>query len=78
MVKRHEPTEKDRKEILQMAGIGLTGAELKKAELDGRNTGETILAEARSLGCDLLIMRHHSLIFFWFSVSPFLLGRVKR
>jgi nucleotide-binding universal stress UspA family protein len=55
MVKRHEPTEKDRKEILQMAGIGLTGAELKKAELDGRNTGETILAEARSLGCDLLI-----------------------
>ena len=31
------------------------GAELKKAELDGRSTGETILATARSLGCDLLI-----------------------
>jgi nucleotide-binding universal stress UspA family protein len=31
------------------------GAELKKAELDGRNTGETILATAQSLGCDLLI-----------------------
>ena len=31
------------------------GAELKKAELNGRNTGETILATALSLGCDLLI-----------------------
>jgi nucleotide-binding universal stress UspA family protein len=31
------------------------GAELKKAELDGRSTGETILATAQSLGCDLLI-----------------------
>ncbi len=31
------------------------GAELKKAELDGRRTGETILATAQSLGCDLLI-----------------------
>jgi nucleotide-binding universal stress UspA family protein len=31
------------------------GAELKMAELDGRNTGETILATAQSLGCDLLI-----------------------
>ena len=31
------------------------GVELKKAELDSRNTGETILATARSLGCDLLI-----------------------
>ena len=30
-------------------------AELKKAELDGRSTGETILATAQSLGCDLLI-----------------------
>jgi len=29
--------------------------ELKKAELDGRSTGETILATAQSLGCDLLI-----------------------
>jgi nucleotide-binding universal stress UspA family protein len=31
------------------------GAELRKAELDGRNTGEAILATAQSLGCDLLI-----------------------
>src|SRR5262252_4288438 len=31
------------------------GAELKKTELDGRSTGETILATAQSLGCDLLI-----------------------
>jgi nucleotide-binding universal stress UspA family protein len=31
------------------------GAELKKAELDGGSTGETILATAQSLGCDLLI-----------------------
>jgi nucleotide-binding universal stress UspA family protein len=31
------------------------GAELKKAELAGRSTGETILATAQSLGCDLLI-----------------------
>jgi nucleotide-binding universal stress UspA family protein len=31
------------------------GAELRKAELGGRNTGETILATAQSLGCDLLI-----------------------
>jgi len=31
------------------------GAELKKAELDGRSTGETILATAQALGCDLLI-----------------------
>ena len=31
------------------------GAELKKAELDGRSTGETILATGQSLGCDLLI-----------------------
>jgi nucleotide-binding universal stress UspA family protein len=31
------------------------GAELKKAELDGRSTGETILATVQSLGCDLLI-----------------------
>ena len=31
------------------------GAELKKAELDGRSTGETILATAQSLGYDLLI-----------------------
>ena len=31
------------------------GAELKKAELDGRSTGETILATTQSLGCDLLI-----------------------
>jgi len=31
------------------------GAELKKAELDGKSTGETILATAQSLGCDLLI-----------------------
>ena len=31
------------------------GAELKKAELNGRTTGETILATAQSLGCDLLI-----------------------
>lgn len=31
------------------------GAELKKAELDGRSTGETILATAQSWGCDLLI-----------------------
>jgi nucleotide-binding universal stress UspA family protein len=31
------------------------GAELKKAELDGGTTGETILATAQSLGCDLLI-----------------------
>jgi nucleotide-binding universal stress UspA family protein len=30
-------------------------AELKRAELDGRSTGETILATALSLGCDLLI-----------------------
>ena len=30
-------------------------AELKKAELHGRSTGETILATAQSLGCDLLI-----------------------
>ena len=30
-------------------------AELKKAELEGRSTGETILATAQSLGCDLLI-----------------------
>jgi nucleotide-binding universal stress UspA family protein len=31
------------------------GAELRKTELDGRNTGESILATAQSLGCDLLI-----------------------
>jgi len=31
------------------------GAELKKAELEGRSTGETILATAQSSGCDLLI-----------------------
>jgi len=31
------------------------GAELKKAELDGRSTGATILATAQALGCDLLI-----------------------
>ena len=31
------------------------GAELKKVELEGRSTGETILAMAQSLGCDLLI-----------------------
>ncbi len=31
------------------------GADIKKAELDGRSTGETILATAQSLGCDLLI-----------------------
>jgi nucleotide-binding universal stress UspA family protein len=31
------------------------GAELRQAELDGRSTGETILATAQSLGCDLLI-----------------------
>jgi len=31
------------------------GAELKKAELDGRSTGETILTTAQSLGSDLLI-----------------------
>ena len=31
------------------------GAELKKVGLDGRSTGETILATAQSLGCDLLI-----------------------
>jgi nucleotide-binding universal stress UspA family protein len=31
------------------------GAELRKAELDGRNTGQTILATAQSMGCDLLI-----------------------
>jgi nucleotide-binding universal stress UspA family protein len=31
------------------------GAELKTGELDGRSTGETILATAQSLGCDLLI-----------------------
>jgi nucleotide-binding universal stress UspA family protein len=30
-------------------------AELKRAELEGRSTGETILATAQSLGCDLLI-----------------------
>src|SRR5262249_29042044 len=30
-------------------------AEPKKAELDGRSTGETILATAQSLGCDLMI-----------------------
>jgi nucleotide-binding universal stress UspA family protein len=30
-------------------------AEPKKVELDGRNTGEAILAAAQSLGCDLLI-----------------------
>ena len=30
-------------------------AELKRAELDGKNTGETILATAQSLGSDLLI-----------------------
>ena len=30
-------------------------AEPMKAELDGRNTGEAILATAQSLGCDLLI-----------------------
>ena len=31
------------------------GVELKKAELVGRSTGETILATVQSLGCDLLI-----------------------
>ena len=30
-------------------------SELKKAELDGKNTGEAILATAQSLRCDLLI-----------------------
>jgi nucleotide-binding universal stress UspA family protein len=30
-------------------------AELERVKLDGRNTGETILATAQSLGCDLLI-----------------------
>ncbi len=31
------------------------GAEPMKVELDGRNTGQAILATAQSLGCDLLI-----------------------
>ena len=31
------------------------GAELKQVNLDGRNTGQTILATAQSLGCDLLV-----------------------
>ncbi len=31
------------------------GAELKSVRLDGRTTGEAILATAQSLGCDLLI-----------------------
>jgi nucleotide-binding universal stress UspA family protein len=30
-------------------------AKAMKVELDGRNTGEAILASAQSLGCDLLI-----------------------
>ena len=30
-------------------------SELKKTELDGKNTGEAILATAQSLRCDLLI-----------------------
>jgi nucleotide-binding universal stress UspA family protein len=30
-------------------------AELKRVGLDGKSTGETILATAQSLGCDLLI-----------------------
>jgi nucleotide-binding universal stress UspA family protein len=30
-------------------------ADLKIAELNGRSTGETVLAMAQSLGCDLLI-----------------------
>ena len=30
-------------------------AELMRTELDGRSTGEAILATAQSLGCDLLV-----------------------
>ena len=33
---------------------GIVAAPMK-VELDGRNTGEAILAAAQSLGCDLLI-----------------------
>jgi nucleotide-binding universal stress UspA family protein len=42
-------------QITQYMRRNKIGAELKKAELDGRSTGETILATAQSLGCDLLI-----------------------
>jgi nucleotide-binding universal stress UspA family protein len=39
-------------QCLQRNGIV---AELMRVELDGRSTGEAILATAQSLGCDLLI-----------------------
>jgi nucleotide-binding universal stress UspA family protein len=39
-------------QYLQRNGIV---AEPKRVELDGRNTGEAILAAAQSSGCDLLI-----------------------
>ena len=42
-------------QITQYLRRNKIGAELKKAELDGRSTGETILATAQSLGCDVLI-----------------------
>src|SRR6516165_5846396 len=42
-------------QITQYLRRNKIGAELKKAELGGRSTGETILATAQSLGCDLLI-----------------------
>jgi len=42
-------------QITQYLRRNRIGAELKKAELDGRSTGETILATAQSLDCDLLI-----------------------
>jgi nucleotide-binding universal stress UspA family protein len=46
------PSAKQAVQYLQRNGIA---AELLTVELDGRNTGEAILATAQSLGCDLLI-----------------------
>jgi nucleotide-binding universal stress UspA family protein len=42
-------------QLIQYLWRNRIGAQLRKAELGGRNTGETILATAQSLGCDLLI-----------------------
>ena len=42
-------------QITQYLRRNRIGAELKKAELDGRSTGQTILATAQSLECDLLV-----------------------
>ena len=67
------PGEQNEFELTQLAPVGSALFRLvKQLELEDFCTNGLVgRQQARP-------SRHHSLIFFWFSVSPFLLGRLKR